>query len=422
MNPRNLDDWLEYAERSHSKDIDMGLTRVRKVADRMGLLEPGATRFVIVAGTNGKGSTTVAIAGLLLEMGFKTGATLSPHVHRFNERVQIDGAQLDDERLCEAFAAVDAARGDIALTYFEFATLVALESFRREAVDVAVLEVGLGGRLDAFNIVSADIAVVTSIGLDHQAFLGDDLEQIGREKAGVFRERQTVVLGAVTRSVRETAEKLHCQIFAAGEQFEVTEQQHFWSYRSDSMQYDQLPRGALAPANWSMALTVVQQLAPPSRAQLEAALGRARLPGRLERWQCAGRLVVLDVAHNPAGARFLQQQLDRIFPDRQFFGILGMLSDKMPAQVVAELRCVSDWLLVPTIGTRGQDAQALLAQLEDHAGVEVTSDFESALQQALSSVAEGSGILVCGSFSVVEQARNWLTNSSASGLAVQELT
>ena len=419
MNPRNLDDWLAYAERSHSQEIDMGLTRVREVADRMALLEPGATRFVIVAGTNGKGSTTVAIAALLQEMGFKTGATLSPHVHRFNERVQIGGAQLDDEHLCAAFAAVDAARGEIALTYFEFATLVALESFRREAVDVAVLEVGLGGRLDAFNIVAAEIAVVTSIGLDHQAFLGDDLEQIGREKAGVFRAGQTVVLGAVTQSVRDAAASLHCRILAAGEQFESTEQQDSWSYRSDSMQFEQLPRGGLAPANWSMALTVVEQFAPPSRAQLEAALHTARLPGRLERWQCAGRSLVLDVAHNPAGARFLQQQLERVFPERHFLGILGMLSDKKPVEVVAELRCVSAWLLVPTSGARGQSAEALRARLEDRITVEIAVDFESALQQALSSAAEGSGILIAGSFSIVEQARNWLINSSASGFAVQ---
>lgn len=424
MNNRTLTDWLEYAESAHPKGIDMGLERVRRVADRMGLLEQTNTRYVIVAGTNGKGSTTVAIETLLGEMGITVGATLSPHVHRFNERVRIAGNELDDVALCEAFAAVEAARcgrvsgerEDIPLTYFEFATLVALEAFRRAGVDISVLEVGLGGRLDAFNIIDAEVAVVTSIGLDHQAFLGDDIEQIGREKAGVFRSGQTVVLGNVSQSVHAEAARLNCLTLAAGEAFDAPEAAASWDYHSERVSFSALPRGQLAPANWALALTAVMHFQTPERRQLEAAIARAVLPGRLEQWHVRDQLVVLDVAHNPAGAAFLSAQLERVFPGKRFTGILGMLRDKDPAGVIAELASVSSWVVAPTLGVRSLDAAALATQLAGSpagvgVSVRVSGDWPSALQLALSSCQEGDGILAIGSFSVVEQARNWLLKS-----------
>lgn len=421
MDNRTLTDWLEYAENTHPQGIDMGLERVRRVAVRMGLLEKSNTRYVIVAGTNGKGSTTVAIETLLGEMGITVGATLSPHVHRFNERVRIAGKDLDDVALCEAFAAVEAARcgrdAVIPLTYFEFATLVALESFRRAGVDIAVLEVGLGGRLDAFNIIDADVAVVTSIGLDHQAFLGSDIEQIGREKAGVFRSGQTVVLGNVSQSVLDEAARLGCLTLAAGEAFDAPETSADWDYHSERISFSSLPRGRLAPANWALALTAVLYFQTPERQQLEAAIARATLPGRLEQWRLHDRLLVLDVAHNPAGAAFLSSQLERLFPGKRFTGILGMLRDKDPAGVVAELPCVSKWVVAPTLGERCLDAQALASQLTStnptRAGVSVSvsADWPAALETALSSCQQGDGILAIGSFSLIEQARNWLLKS-----------
>ena len=176
---RTLDDWLAYIEGLHPSSIDMGLERVAAIGKRLGVLKPAAVS-VIIAGTNGKGSTTIAAEALLLAAGKRVGATLSPHVHRFNERVRIQGEPLSDAQLCHHFQRIEASRGEIGLTYFEFATLVALDAFAQAQVEVALLEVGLGGRLDAFNIVDADIAIVTSIGRDHEDYLGDDLSQIGR--------------------------------------------------------------------------------------------------------------------------------------------------------------------------------------------------------------------------------------------------
>ncbi|MCZ6619033.1 MAG: Mur ligase family protein, partial [Gammaproteobacteria bacterium] len=188
-----LNEWLDFIETVHPRDVELGLERVRAVAHAMGLIPP-VSRTVIVAGTNGKGSTAVFTESLLRLGGLKVGTTLSPHVHVFNERVRLDGEPCSDEMLCESFARVEEARGGVPLTYFEFASLVALDTFHTSAVDVAILEVGLGGRLDAFNVVDADVAAITSIGLDHQDYLGDELETIGSEKAGVLRREQHVVL------------------------------------------------------------------------------------------------------------------------------------------------------------------------------------------------------------------------------------
>ncbi len=410
--PQTLEQWLEYAENNHPLNIDMGLERVRQVAGEMGLLDRQGTSYIIVAGTNGKGSTTTAIAELLTQAGLNTGSTLSPHVHRFNERVQINGRELDDASLCAAFARVDGARGEIPLTYFEFATLVALESFRQAAVDVAVLEVGLGGRLDAFNIISADIAVVTSIGLDHQDFLGDDIEQIGREKAGVFRDGQKVILGHVTESVRAAAAGLNCAVQALDVDFRVEEQVESWSYFSAGLNLEDLPRGVLAPANLALAIAAASSLVQLTAEQIEEAIRRARLPGRMEKWQCGERLILLDVAHNPAAAEFLAAQLERCHPELDFVGILGMLKGKMPVEVVSALPMVNRWLLAPTLGARSRSARELRDVLTGYIESSAYEEFSTAMNEALSSAPAGSGILVLGSFSVVEQARNWLIKSS----------
>jgi dihydrofolate synthase/folylpolyglutamate synthase len=409
--PKTLQQWLDYAESSHPKNIDMGLERVREVAERMNLLEPRDVRYVIVAGTNGKGSTTTALAALLTQTGLKTGSTLSPHVHRFNERVQINCREVEDSALCLAFAQVDAAREDIPLTYFEFSTLVALECFRQAQVDVAVLEVGLGGRLDAFNIISADVAVITSIGLDHQDFLGDDIEQIGREKAGVFRSNQQVVLGTVTASVHAAAAELDCATQTLNIDFHVAEQAESWSYASPDLKLPELPRGVLAPTNVALAITAASALVDLDADQISRAILAARLTGRMERWSCDGRLILLDVAHNPDGARFLSGQLACCYPGMSFIGILGMLQGKLPVEVVSELPMVSRWLLTATDGPRARSGLELAEVLQGQSDVQVAEELAAAMELALSSAPAGSGILVAGSFSVVEQARNWLINS-----------
>ena len=405
---RSLDDWLAYAERVHLEEIELGLGRVRSVASSLGLL-PLSSRSVIVAGTNGKGTTVTTIESLLRAHGLRTGASLSPHLHHFGERALIDGQLPEDALLCRAFDAVEAARGDVPLTYFEYSTLVALWTFQEQAVDVSVLEVGLGGRLDAFNIVDADVAVITSIGLDHQTFLGDTVEAIGAEKAGVLRSDQRVVLGSempdsVWRAVADTG----CTVAARDRQFRL---------EGDVLDARGVPwpvpsevrlTGALPASNLALGVVAASALAPKLQADLcERVANELTMPGRMECFEAAGRTLVLDVAHNPAGARFLNRVLDeRKLAPR--VAIYGALRDKPAPEVQAAL---SDrdmrWMLVPTEGPRGQDAAALSERVGRG---EPYADFVAAFHAACSATAPGDVILAFGSFSVVEAAHRWMSS------------
>lgn len=407
---RSLEQWLDYISSVHPKDIDMGLARFSEVAARLGVLQP-APRVVTIAGTNGKGSTTVALEALLIDAGLKVGATLSPHMNRFNERVRLHGIEVDDSALCRAFGAADAARAEIPLTYFEYSALVALYLFSRADLDVVILEIGLGGRLDAFNAVDADLAIVTSIGLDHQDYLGSDLETIGVEKAGIFRPDQDVVLGQVTRSVHVRAAQLNCRTFSLDEDVRVVRRGRTWSYYCDrlDLSLEDIPLGALAPANCALALTAANLLIhqPTRDASVLAAI---RLPGRMERYQHEEIDVVLDVAHNPAAAAFLARELNERFPDRRYVAVLGALEGKDVAGMMRALGpLVRHWLLIPTVGWRGQSAAAVAAAWRGQNPVvqpiEIIEDAASALPRAVSLTGREDAILAFGSFSAVEQVR-----------------
>jgi len=419
----------------------MGLARVARVAEALGFAAPDrrpAPRTIIVAGTNGKGSTTLFAEALLLAAGLKVGTTISPHIHRFNERIRVDGQEVDDDVLCAAFAAVEAARGEITLTYFEFSALVAFSVFRSAGVDVAVLEVGLGGRLDAMNLVGADVAIITSIGLDHEAFLGSDLEGIGREKAGVMRPGRPVVVGSdVTRSVSATAEQLLCSLRIMGRDFHVLQSTDAWCWSDATQTFADLPWGDLAPYNCALAIAGVQALMPVTEAMVRRALALATLPGRLEAWHLAKTRILVDVAHNPAGAAFLARLIETRYPGARFVVLLGMLSDKDASGVPATLGpLVRKWVCVPTRGPRGQSGAALAERLapglaeasvapRDGAGtaasphvdwtraVWVADTVEAGLEHALVEAGPNDGILAFGSFSVVEDVRNVLRQSGA---------
>lgn len=413
--PRTLADWLAHAERQHPVGIDLGLARVGAAAERLGFAAPArrpAPRNVIVAGTNGKGSTCVALEALLRGAGVRVGTTLSPHLHKFNERVRIDGAAVSDGELCEAFETVDAGRGDVPLTYFEYGVLVAMVCFRRAAVDVAVLEVGLGGRLDAVNIVDADVAVITGIALDHQAYLGDDLEGIGREKAGVLRSGQRAVLGRrVTRSVADAAMRLGCLVSRVGSDVEVREHAGSWDFSGTTFAVAGIPSGALAPDNCALALEAAAALVRLDRERVRRDLKGAALPGRFERWRlgAAACPLILDVAHNPDGARFLAGRLERREPGRRFVALLGTLADKDVAGIAAAAApAVRHWVCVDTHGPRGLRAAALCERLTDHGAVEAAAGPAEALERALALSDTADGILAFGSFSVVEQLRDLL--------------
>lgn len=412
----NLGEWLDHISALHPRDVELGLDRVNAVAERLGVCRPAPVN-VIVAGTNGKGSTCVALERLLTDAGCRVGTTLSPHVSRFNERVRIEGRELDDEELCALFECIDATRGEIPLTYFEFSALVALAGFKQAGVDVAILEVGLGGRLDAFNLVDADLAIVTSIGLDHQDYLGEDLEGIGREKAGVFRKDQTVVLGRVTDSVRAAARSLGCRVHELDRDLIVSEDCGTWRCRHAALGLDSghVSRAAIAPVNCALALTAARLLRPEAPL-LPGRLARVAMPGRMEPGEFLGIPVLLDVAHNPAAAAFLAEQLSMRFPDRRYVAVVGALQDKDAAGVIAALGgLVLDWVVMPSRGWRAQSAEALAAKLSLPES-RTADSAASALDMAASLTSPGNAILVVGSFSAVEQART-LTRTRTGGQA-----
>lgn len=425
MVPQTLAQWLEYVEALHPAQIELGLERVLTVACELGLEPPRfapAPRSIIVAGTNGKGSTCIFTEALLRETGLRVGSTMSPHLHRFNERIRIDGEPLGDAALSSAFSRVEAARRDVPLTYFEFSALVALDCFRKGGVEAAILEVGLGGRLDAFNLVSADVAAITSIGLDHQDYLGDDLEGIGREKAGVLRPGQSVILGErVTESVVERAGMLACSVRRAGQDFQTDMYFEGWDYRGVAGSFLGLPWGRLAPENCALGIEIASCFVQLDETLVRSALRKASLEGRFDARSFRGRLLLLDVAHNPAAARFLRRQIEVRYPGRRFLVLLGMLADKDHAGVVEALApVVTGWICVPTKGARGLSSEALAGRLPDDVDAAVAADALQALNRALSSSAPEDGILAIGSFDLVDQVSDCLKSGTRLGPAGQE--
>lgn len=415
---RSLSEWLTHAEVVHPRSIVMGLERVQLVGARMGLL-PWTIPSIIVAGTNGKGSVTVGCEQLLLAHGHRVGAGYSPHLHVFNERVRINGVPLDDVALCAGFGAVEAGRGDTPLTYFEYATLVSLWCWRAAQVEFTVLEVGLGGRLDAFNVVDAQVAVVTSIGLDHQEYLGDTRELIGLEKAGVFRLRQRVVLGRdMPSSVIDKAAELDCQVVTSGQQFCVADDPRWMTIKLMGGAWDQQVKAIdgvplatrLAPHNLGLAVMACAALFEVKLEAARVAVGRAFLPGRMETIDYQGRRFILDIAHNPDGAQFLASRLRQLELAPKLL-IMGNLVGKDSHGIAAAfVQRVPAWIAVSTDGPRGQDAGATAAAIRAAGGarIDLAGSVEAAIQEAVNRVPPDGVILVFGSFAVVAAAREVL--------------
>ncbi|HEY7885995.1 MAG TPA: bifunctional tetrahydrofolate synthase/dihydrofolate synthase, partial [Cellvibrionaceae bacterium] len=329
MSFSSLPEWLAWMEQCHPREIELGLERVSQVAERMGL--PGGGRHVIVAGTNGKGSCVATISALLQRAGLKVGAYTSPHLLRYNERVCINGQPVDDDSLCHAFGEINRAQGDISLTYFEFGTLAALYIFKQQRVDVSVLEVGLGGRLDAVNLVDADVAVVTSIAIDHEAWLGRNREVIGREKAGIFRANVPAICAdpEPPNSVEETAKRLGARWLAAGDSFQFGRQDDGLWWWQGGRRLDSLPVVHLPLPSVAAALLAVEVLGIElDREQIVQTLEQLTLPGRMQTLAINGRWVILDVAHNPAATTYLAANLVRPAPPGRVFALVAMMADK----------------------------------------------------------------------------------------------
>lgn len=411
----SLAEWLAYQERTHSRSIDLGLERVAQVARVMQLERPPFP-VITVAGTNGKGSTVAFTEALLGSGGLLTGAFTSPHLLRYNERVRVGGATVSDAELVAAFERIETARHGTSLTFFEYSTLAALEIFMRRGVEAAVLEVGLGGRLDATNLLDADVAVVTSIGLDHCEWLGETLEAIGREKAGIFRHGRPAVLGsaALPGSVRSVAGEVGAQVFAAGCEFRHERHAGGWRYRSADLDLDDLPSpgltGEVQYDNAATALAALECLArgfepvrrclAPQRAA--AALAATRLPGRFQILAVDGIEWVLDVAHNEAAARVLAGNLARRPRSGRSLGVCGILRDKDAAAIVRALAGqIDEWLLCTLEGARGLTATELRERLPPGLPASVATSVPAALEAARARARPGDRIVVFGSFHTV---------------------
>jgi dihydrofolate synthase/folylpolyglutamate synthase len=417
--PTTLNEWLSLLETMHPKAIDMGLERVAQVKDRIGI------RFecpvITVGGTNGKGSTCAMLESILLQAGYRVGLYTSPHLIHFNERARINGEPVSDQAFVQNFAEVEAGRGGVSLTYFEFTTLAILRMFAEAKLDVVILEVGLGGRLDAVNVIDADVAIVTSVDIDHTEYLGDTREKIGFEKAGIFRAGRPAICSdpMPPASLIEFANKIGADLWLIGRDFNYAGDKQQWNYggrgqRRNSLGYPSL-RGANQLLNASAALAALEALRhrlPVGAQEVRNGLVMVELPGRFQ--VLPGRpSIILDVAHNPHAAATLAQNLDNMGFHAYTYAVFGAMKDKDIEGVITHLKdridhwCVTD-LPLPRAQTAAGLKQALLdagVMPNFQAGAEKTIEtFASpaeAFLNARNRAGENDRIAVFGSFLTV---------------------
>jgi len=368
--PLSLNDWLTRLESLHPKVIEMGLDRVSEVAGRLGI------RFdcpvITVGGTNGKGSTCAMLEAMLLQGGYRVGLYTSPHLLQFNERARINGEQANDEVLCANFAAIEAVRQDVSLTYFEFTTLAILNYFAHACLDAVILEVGLGGRLDAVNLIDADVAIVTSVDLDHQEYLGDTREKIGFEKAGIFRPDRTAICSdpSPPQSLLDHAAAIGADLWLFGRDFNYSGDRQQWNYggrqqRRNALAYPSL-RGANQLLNASAALAALEALRerlPLGAQEVRSGLVMVELPARFQ--VLPGRpAVILDVAHNPHAAATLSQNLDQMGFHAYTHAVFGAMADKDLPGILAQLvGRIDHWYLTDLPLPRAASATSLAESL-----------------------------------------------------------
>ena len=412
--PHTLAGWLARLEQQHPKAIDLGLDRVREIAARMGLGKP-ATQVISVGGTNGKGSTVAFIESIARAGGWKVGAYTSPHLLRYNERIRIDGVEASDQDLIAAFEAIAAARGDISLTYFETGTLTALWLFERAAPDLAVLEVGLGGRLDAVNLVDADCAVITTVDLDHQEWLGEDIESIGSEKAGIARAWKPLVLGDddPPASVLRHAYAIGASSWRIANDFfaEPIDATH-WRWREVGFELV-LPMPMLAAPvqlrNAACAIAALRAIGFEADAEVFArGISEARIAARMQIFDVDGVEVIVDVGHNPQAARALADALSASATTGRTLAVYAALVDKDANGVVQAMADVVDgWYLAGSrdAGARGIDVDALARRMPQGLPVaDRASDVDAAIDRALAAAGTGDRVLVFGGFHAAERA------------------
>lgn len=417
--PTTLADWLSKLETLHSKAIDLGLERVTQVKERLGI--DFTCPVITVGGTNGKGSTCAMLESILLQAGYRVGLYTSPHLLDFNERARINGEPVSDSALVEQFAEVEAKRGDVSLTYFEFTTLAILRLFMQEQLDAVILEVGLGGRLDAVNVIDADAAIVTSVDIDHTEYLGTTREQIGFEKAGIFRAGSTAICGdpVPPKSLIDYANEIGADLWLFGRDYNYAGDKQQWNYggrtqRRNSLGYPSL-RGANQLLNASAALAALEALRhrlPIGAQEVRNGLVMVELPGRFQ--VLPGRpTVILDVAHNPHAAATLAQNLDNMGFHPYTYAVFGAMQDKDIDGVIAQLKDrVDHWCLTDLPLPRAASAEHIREKLlaagvipQDTRGSERTIETfatpAAAFANAQSRAGEDDRIAVFGSFLTV---------------------
>jgi dihydrofolate synthase/folylpolyglutamate synthase len=402
---QTLTDWLCYIEQKHPQhQIELGLGRVLNIAQRADLhILPG--KKILIAGTNGKGTTARTLEQLCRVQGLSVGVYSSPHLLQFNERLRINGEDVVDARWCEAFAFIEQLRGDIELTYFEFTTLASFYLLKQQQPDLCLIEVGLGGRLDATNIIEPDLSILTTVDLDHQDYLGPDRESIGREKAGVFRTGKPAVIGEtdIPQSVLKYSQDIQAKLLCINTDYHYRVTDSGFHWQGVQSRLEALPLTAVPLQNIATALTALDALALlPSQPQATQVLAELSLPGRMQ-WLSKTPGILLDVAHNPQSANYLAAQLQFIKAGYARVHLLvGMLKDKDIQHSLAPFHQLADqWHLVDLQGVRGAQAGMLMEQLPAHSSYYCYSDLESGYQQALLSMQANDLLVIFGSFVTV---------------------
>jgi dihydrofolate synthase/folylpolyglutamate synthase len=405
--PSSFEAWLNYIEQLHPVKWDLGLNRVAQVAAQLEVEHPGA-QVILVAGTNGKGTTCEYLMAMALAAGKKVGLTTSPHLICFNERIRINGRAVSDATIVTAFEKIEAIRGSISLSYFEFSALAAMLIFKDADVDVAILEVGLGGRLDAMNIVNPDLCIITQIALDHQDYLGTTREEIGLEKAGILRPGVPLVLvdTPATPSILAKADKLGSPVSQLSCDYGY-KTNSFWCRTLDAevIEYPVEHMGWLPSASAVGALQAAQLAGfAPNVARFQEILKHTRLPGRMQQVSWHGRHIILDVAHNPSAAEYLRSQIKQI-PDRgPLLAVVGMYADKDFHTVLNLMGSLIDaWYFTEVDESRSAASVDLKAALQQEMqpAARCYAKVAPAFEAAFEASEPGTTILVFGSFPVV---------------------
>ena len=409
----NLKGWLSWQEKSHPLTIDLGLERVEKVYKA---LIPTGNKLPItitVAGTNGKGSCIAYLEAIYRAQGYRVGAYTSPHILKYNERIKVDGKPVADDLICNAFERIETVRDHTSLSYFEFGTLAALDIFSRADLDIQLLEVGLGGRLDAVNIVESDAAIISSIGIDHVAWLGETREEIGFEKAGIFRAFVPAIVGdpLPPKALQQVAEDKQAVFYAIGKDFDYSKQDKGWRWYAGTKEINDLPEPALKGEhqyrNASAVIMAIKLLAdklPVGEQAIRQGLENVQLPGRFQLLD--GTIpVLLDVGHNPEAVQTLVEYLHQNFPNRRIHAIFSMMKDKDIAEVLRIMNpVVHDWFFAPLSNLRAA-TESLMRGIFYHQAMDNVSfgytGFADAFAAAKQQAGAGDLLLVFGSFFLV---------------------